>query len=145
MDYRNICKFLLRFYKALGLKPEFALEARSFKQRCLPHELCSAAHEKYDLAINGKKIGGNAQKRNRQAIFQHGSIPCKINWDFMRKYTNSLPDDISAYVTTLSDELKMVPEKDILEQELIDAFAKTFNVNFLDVCHCQAPLGAEAI
>ena len=131
VDYRNICRFLTRFYKTLGLTAAFALEAVGFKDRCAPHELCSAAHEKYDLVIGGKKIGGNAQKRNRQAIFQHGSIPCRINWDFARKYIHSLPKNISSHVTTLADELSVVPEKDILEQKLIDAFGQTFNVKFL--------------
>lgn len=130
VDYRNICGFLMRFYESLGLVPAFALEAAGFKDRCAPHELCSAAHEKYDIVIGAKKIGGNAQKRNRQVIFQHGSVPCRINWKFVRKYLKSLPDDLSVCVTTLADELKVVPEKDILEQKLIDAFAYTFNVNF---------------
>jgi len=130
VDYRNICGFLLRFYESLGLTAAFALSQAGFKDRCAPHELCSAAHEKYDIVIGGKKIGGNAQKRNRQAIFQHGSIPCGINWNFARKYLKFLPNDLSAYATTLSDELKVVPEKDILEEKLIEAFARTFNVNF---------------
>ncbi|MDP3042739.1 MAG: lipoate--protein ligase family protein [Candidatus Omnitrophota bacterium] len=129
VDYRNLCAFLMRFYESLGLAPAFALEAAGFKDRCASHALCSAAYEKYDIVINGRKIGGNAQKRNRQVIFQHGSIPCRINWDFARKYIYSLPKDISTYVTTLSDELKVVSEKDILEQKLIDAFAHTFKVN----------------
>jgi len=139
VDYRNICKFLLRFYESLGLTAAFALEALGFRDRCAPHELCCAAHEKYDIVIGAKKIGGNAQKRNRQAIFQHGSIPCSVNWDFVRKYADSLPKDISTNVTTLSDELRVVPQKDILEEKLIDAFAQTFDVNFLDNCHCEAP------
>jgi len=129
VDYRNICGFLLRFYKSLGLTAGFALEETGFKKRSAPHELCSAAHEKYDLVIGGKKIGGNAQKRNKQAVFQHGSIPCKINWDFERKYVNSLPKDISTYVTTLNEELKVSLDKDTLEEKLINAFAETFNLH----------------
>ncbi len=135
VDYRNICSFLMRFYAALGLTAGFALSQAGFKERSAPHELCSVAHEKYDIVIGEKKIGGNAQKRNRQAVFQHGSIPCRINWDFARKYINSLPPDISRYVTTLADELSIVPEKEILEQKLIDAFADTFNVNFSNYSH----------
>ena len=131
VDYRNICGFLMRFYESLGLSPAFALGAAGFKDRCASHELCSAAYEKYDIVINGRKIGGNAQKRNRQAIFQHGSIPCSVNWDFVRKYVNSLPKDISTYVTTLSDELSVVSEKDILETKLVEAFSSSFGIDFI--------------
>lgn len=148
VDYRNICSFLMRFYESLGLIATFALEAAGFKNRCAPHELCSAAHEKYDLVINGKKIGGNAQKRNRQVVFQHGSVPCRINWDFARKYFKFLPNDLCAGLTTLADELRVVPEKDVLEQKLIDAFRATFNVKFLSCRHCEPAinlLAGEAI
>jgi len=132
VDYRNICRFLIRFYESLGLKPAFALESADFKDRSLPNELCSAAHEKYDLVINGKKIGGNAQKRNRQAIFQHGSLPCRINWDFMRKYLKFFPENLPAHVTSLSAELGVVPEKDVLEEKLIDAFGSAFDIKFTE-------------
>jgi lipoyl(octanoyl) transferase len=130
--YRNICQFLLRFYESLGMAPVFALDAESFHKRCAPHQLCSAAQEKYDIVINGKKIGGNAQKRRRQVIFQHGSVPCRIDWNFVRRYINCLPNDISAYVTTLSDELQAIPTIDILEQKLINAFSSVNRVNFIE-------------
>jgi lipoyl(octanoyl) transferase len=132
VDYRNICRFLIRFYESLGLKANFALESEGFKDRFFPHELCSAAHEKYDIVIAGKKIGGNAQKRNRQTIFQHGSIPCRINWDFVRKHLKSSPEDLSVGVTSLAQELKAVPGKDILEQKLIRAFSAVFDVKFTE-------------
>lgn len=131
VSYRNICEFLMRFYESLGLEAVFALESENFQKRCAPHQLCSASYEKYDIVIAGRKIGGNAQKRKRQLIFQHGSIPLSVNWDFLRKYLNSLPRGISACVTTLSDELRVMPGKDILEQKLIDAFCNAFNVNFI--------------
>jgi lipoyl(octanoyl) transferase len=138
VDYRNICKFLLYFYKSLGLTAGFALESDGFKQRCAPHELCAGAHEKYDIVIGAKKIGGNAQKRNRQVIFQHGSVPCRINWDLLRRYIKVFPDNLAAGLTTLEQELKIVPHKDILEQKLIDAFAHTFNIKFLNCRHCES-------
>jgi lipoate-protein ligase A len=132
VEYRNLCGFLIRFYESLGLSADFALRQADFKKRCAPHELCSAAYEKYDIVIGGKKIGGNAQKRNRQAIFQHGSIPLSINWDFVRKYTHSLPDDISTYATSLGDVLGAVLKKDVLEQKLINAFSFAFDVKFTE-------------
>ncbi len=132
VSYRNICKFLMRFYESLGLEPSFALQAEDFKNKCSPSELCSAAYEKYDIIIGEKKIGGNAQKRRRQVIFQHGAISCSIDWNFVRQYLKFLPANISEYVTTLSDKLKVVPEKNILEEKLIEAFADTCNVKFSD-------------
>ncbi len=131
VDYRKICAFLIYFYESVGLKPSFALEAKDFRDKSRPHELCSASREKYDIVIRGKKIGGNAQKRKRDAIFQHGSIPLSIDWEFLRRYVRNLPKDISLEATALTRELTFMPGRQILEQKLIDAFAHTFNVNFI--------------
>lgn len=132
VSYKEICAFLIRFYESLGLKASFAFKSERFQDRRAPHKLCSASHEKYDVVINGKKIGGNAQKRKRQIVFQHGSIPCSVNWDFARRYFRSLPKNISSAVTTLSEELTLVPDKDILEQKLTSAFSSVFGVRFIE-------------
>jgi len=132
VSYRNICSFLMHFYKSLGLNVFFALEAVDFKNKSQPHELCSASHEKYDIVIGTRKIGGNAQKRARQAIFQHGSIPLSIDWQLLRRYVYFLPDNISSLATALDEELAALPEKQILEQKLIDAFAYTYRVSFIE-------------
>lgn len=74
-SYEKICQFLLDFYKNLGLKPDFAKDISSIKMS--KNSLCQMGYEAYDIIINGKKIGGNAQKRAKNIIFQHGSIPIK--------------------------------------------------------------------
>ena len=130
VSYRRISAFLISFYRSLGLDASFALEAGDFKVLCAPHELCSASREKYDIVINGKKIGGNAQKRKRCAVFQHGSIPLSVDWAFMRRYLRSLPEDISSGVTTLTEELGRVPDRRVLEDMLIDAAAEEFDARF---------------
>jgi lipoate-protein ligase A len=130
VSYRQICAFLIRFYESLGLKAVFALESQGFKDMSATHPLCSASHEKFDIAINGKKIGGNAQKRKRRAIFQHGSIPCSIDWKLMSGYVKSIPLDISKYCTCLGQELTACPDRDFLGSKLIEAFSETFGVDF---------------
>jgi lipoate-protein ligase A len=130
VSYRQICAFLIRFYQSLGLKADFAINSQGFGDVCAAHPLCAASHEKFDIVINGRKIGGNAQKRKRQAIFQHGSIPRSIDWKLMAKYVLLMPSDISKHCTALDQELSACPDKDLLERKLIDAFAETFNVDF---------------
>jgi lipoate-protein ligase A len=132
VSYRKICAFLIFFYQSLGLKPSFACEVDNFIDNSAAHPLCSASHEKYDIVINGKKIGGNAQKRNRQAVFQHGSIPISLDWELMRRYVRYLPEGVSSSVTALAQELKDLPSKEILEQKLIDAVRHTFNASFTE-------------
>jgi lipoate-protein ligase A len=132
VSYRRICAFLMTFYESLGLKPYFACEAGDFENKSLGHPLCSASQEKYDILINGKKIGGNAQKRNREDVFQHGSIPLYHDWELMRRYLRILPGGVSIGNTSLEQELKELPSRQVLEQKLIDAVARTFGISFIE-------------
>jgi len=73
--YELICKFVISFYENLGLKVSFAKDIKEIVLSKNP--FCQVGFEAYDIIINGQKIGGNAQKRAKNVIFQHGSIPIK--------------------------------------------------------------------
>ncbi|MFA5501695.1 MAG: biotin/lipoate A/B protein ligase family protein [Sulfurovaceae bacterium] len=75
-NYRYLCTFLLRLYEKLGLKAYFVKELESEQKYS---NICLAGCEPYDIAIDGKKIGGNAQRYTRNVLFQHGSIPMSLN------------------------------------------------------------------
>lgn len=71
--YFLLCQFLIRFYENLGLKASFAKDNKKIILSKSP--FCQVGFEAYDIIVDGNKIGGNAQKRNKKLIFQHGSIP----------------------------------------------------------------------
>ncbi len=75
-SYRYLCQFLVKLYENLGLSAEFAqdLHMKSSKSN-----ICMAANEPYDIIVNGKKMGGNAQRYVSKALFQHGSIPISLD------------------------------------------------------------------
>ncbi|MBD3791330.1 MAG: lipoate--protein ligase family protein [Campylobacterales bacterium] len=75
-NYRYWCTFLLRLYEKLGLKAHFVQESGLEQQHS---NVCLAGCEPYDIAIEGKKMGGNAQRYTRNVLFQHGSIPMDLN------------------------------------------------------------------
>ncbi len=74
-SYEYLCGFLLSFYKDLGLKTNWAKDI--YADSLTKSSFCQVGFEPYDIIIDGKKIGGNAQKRTRDLILQHGSIPLK--------------------------------------------------------------------
>ncbi len=78
-SYRKITRFLIKAYRALGFSAQYA---RDYKKSKKPlgavSDFCFSGWQDYDILIAGKKIGGNAQKRKKGVIFQHGSIPFKI-------------------------------------------------------------------
>lgn len=115
--YELICSFILNFYKNLGLKATFAKDIETIVLSKSP--FCQVGFEAYDIIVNGRKIGGNAQKRAKNVIFQHGSIPLK-----------SIKND-EKFGASLEDfGIKLTFDEAI--ERLKDAFEKTFNAEFLE-------------
>lgn len=111
-SFRLLCGFLLRFYRKLGLDAMFAGDAAVTKADVVSTPVlgaktpfCYAGREIYDILVRRRpgdygKIGGNAQRRFRKVIFQHGSIPIVLNREGLRHVfpPEALPpaDDITA-------------------------------------------------
>lgn len=103
--FRVLTGFLLACYRSLGLSACYAVDAAQ------PHErlgertaFCFAGRESYDILVNGRKIGGNAQRRQRDLIFQHGSIPLRDRTGEGLGYLNNPPASLDGQTTCLEQE-----------------------------------------
>lgn len=75
-SFRVLTGFLLAFYRALGLDAAYAVDVAPEGTRLGERTaFCFAGRESFDILAGGRKIGGNAQRRLKGVIFQHGSIP----------------------------------------------------------------------
>ena len=129
-SYKALNSFLISFYSKLGLKASFACDIHG-DIKSKPAELCFIGFEPFDIIIRGKKAGGNAQRRSKNIIFQHGSIPFDIDYTMLyRLFRNS--GNLAAKVFYLK---KTLHEEDYntLQKVLKDSFAETFRVHFKDV------------
>ena len=117
-SYERICSFLLVFYEELGLSAVFAKDKKDIT---LSHSsYCQVGFEPYDILINDKKIGGNAQRRMKDKIFQHGSIPLKSNDTYQQMQGYNLQD----FGISLSLEEATT--------KLTSAFCKSFAVSLVN-------------
>ena len=121
-SFRVLTSFLLAFYHGLGLPARYAVDCHTGAGQLGERTpFCFAGKEEYDILINGRKIGGNAQRRLRRTIFQHGSIPLQdlsaVGAAFMREQPSGLTNGI----TSLQDE-GIQREEAQLKQLLTDAF-----------------------
>lgn len=124
-SYRYFCGFLIKFYEMLGLDAHFASE---LNLQTKPSSICMVSNEAYDIVIDGKKIGGNAQRHTKSALFQHGSIPISINSDDI--------EDIFLKELSFSKLLtldKMRPNLSIesLKKLILQAFVETFKTDLI--------------
>ncbi len=126
-SYRKICQFLIYFYLKLGLKAQFA-------EDLFPHGLghygnfCFATKEHCDLIVGGKKIGGNAQKRTRKALLQHGSIPLRIDFDLVYRTLHTAAG-VEQHTTSLAQQ-GVATDLLLLQKNLIDSFREAWTVDF---------------
>ncbi|MBU0694821.1 MAG: lipoate--protein ligase family protein [Candidatus Omnitrophica bacterium] len=128
-SYEAIASFLINFYFLLGLKAQFAQEL-SFDGLGEYKNFCYSCYEHFDILINRKKIGGNAQRRKKNIIFQHGSIPQEVDLKMVRrviKDTVHLEEKITFLNAALGRETDFFQLRLLLAQ----SFEDTFGVDLL--------------
>lgn len=123
-----LTSFLVDFYRKLGLEALYAADYyRDTKQLGGRSALCFAGTESCDILINGRKIGGNAQRRLKNVIFQHGSIPLLPLTGESQQYLLAPAPEIITTTTSLADE-GVAAERDTLARMLAASFAQMFSV-----------------
>ncbi|MGM0518347.1 MAG: lipoate--protein ligase family protein [Campylobacterota bacterium] len=123
-SYEKICYFLINFYKKLGLNTNYAKDVKDVKLS--KNEFCQVGFETYDILVNKDKIGGNAQRRTKKVVFQHGSIPL-----YCVKSSNGFGNFDNKIGVTLEDlGVNLTYEK--ATELLIESFKETFNVDLIN-------------
>jgi lipoyl(octanoyl) transferase len=128
-SFRLLTAFLLRFYRRLGLAADYAVDhLPAGTQLGARTPFCFAGKETYDILLTGRKIGGNAQRRLRNAIFQHGSIPLQDMSVTGMKFLREPPPDLAGNTTSLGDQEVSWPA-DRLKQLLAHSFQEALGAN----------------
>ncbi|TLS36354.1 lipoate--protein ligase family protein [Pseudalkalibacillus caeni] len=82
--YRVISEGLLEGFKSLGLEAYFAVpktEEEKQELKAPRSGVCFDAPSYYELVVEGRKVAGSAQTRQKGVILQHGSILLDIDED----------------------------------------------------------------
>jgi len=119
-SYQKICNGLILGFKELELEAKF-----------VPLN---------DIAMNGKKISGNAQTRREKVVLQHGTIILKVDVDKMfsilkvpnEKLKGKMIENVKQRVTSVEKEFgkELSFEDCALAMKL--GFQKAFNANLLN-------------
>ncbi|WP_338470229.1 biotin/lipoate A/B protein ligase family protein [Niallia sp. XMNu-256] len=82
--YRVISEGILKGFHQLGLEAYFAVPTTDADRDALksPHSaVCFDAPSWYELVVEGRKVAGSAQTRQKGVILQHGSILIDVDED----------------------------------------------------------------
>lgn len=145
-SFRVLTGFLLAFYRLLGLEAAYAADAlpdgTMLGERT---PFCFAGKESFDILIDGAKIGGNAQRRVKGAIFQHGSIPLENRAGTGLSYMKERSLAHAQGATSLAD--CGIFGHDCLPRLLAESFEKYFSVNFHpdELSQSEQQLAAELL
>lgn len=130
-SFRELTGFLLRFYKRLGLAASWAADVCREEGRLGERTpLCFAGREEYDVVIGGRKIGGNAQRRLRERIFQHGSIPLRGALAAALPLFRQVPPGLLEGTVSLR-ELGVTEERPRLAELLAASFTEALGVSLV--------------
>jgi lipoate-protein ligase A len=125
-SFRVLTGFLLTFYRRLGLDAAYAADAVPEEERLGERTaFCFAGRESFDILAAGRKIGGNAQRRLKGVIFQHGSIPLQNRAGTGLSYMRDQTPEYAGGAASLA-EYGVSAARDDLFRELAAAFGDTF-------------------
>lgn len=105
-SYRRICGCVVDAYRRIGIEAALACDRGLLQQS--DRVFCLAGREAYDIVLDGKKIGGNAQRRVRDVFLQHGSLPLSYDHDFVARYVRGLGEDLRDRIATVGDRRPQV-------------------------------------
>lgn len=139
--YRVISEGLLEGFKLLGFEAYFAIPRSKEEREKLKQPrsaVCFNAPSWYELVVEGRKIAGSAQTRQKGVILQHGSLLQDVNVDelfdmFIFK-NDRLKDkmkkafvDKAVAINDISDRHISIEE---MEKAFEEGFKKGLNIEF---------------
>ncbi len=82
-----------------------------------------------EIVVNGRKLIGSAQKRTKDALLQHGSVPITLDVDKLSRATFSSPESLNGNIITIK---ALIGETDFFEiaHSLKEGFSRFFKCNF---------------
>ncbi|WP_316044272.1 biotin/lipoate A/B protein ligase family protein [Saccharococcus sp. Marseille-Q5394] len=149
--YRVISGGLLEGFRNLGLHAEFSLPASKEQSNNLKKPksaVCFDAPSWYELVVEGKKVAGSAQTRQKGVILQHGAILLGLDEDKLvslfkfpseesrKRMLESLPEKAVA--------IDRLTNREISVEECVGAFATGFE-KALDIVLKPMELTAEQL
>lgn len=124
--------FILKAYRKLGLDVGFASCAPAVDASDNPGALCLESCEEYDIIVSGKKLGGSSQRRIKNIIFQHGSIPLKLDFNKFKPFLNRDIVGLENKAISLEEALARQVSFKELEDLLKESFEEVFGVELIE-------------
>jgi lipoate-protein ligase A len=143
--YTNLCRPLVEACRELGIDAELTTGEVNINlpgpRTAIP---CFKAPAAGEVVVGGRKLIGSAMRFHRGVILQHGAI--LLDWDGnLQAGSMGLADDHSlrAHVTTFAEQLSATPDRGSVEDMIIAAYSKVFEIELAESELSDEELQAE--
>jgi lipoate-protein ligase A len=131
--YRVISEGILKGFHQLGLEAYFAVPRTDEERSALKNPrsaVCFDAPSWYELVVEGRKVAGSAQTRQKGVILQHGSILLDLDEDklfSLFKYPSErVKDRMKSAFKSKAVAINEISSRKITLEEAKEAFYKGF-------------------
>lgn len=131
--YRVISEGLLEGFKLLGFEAYFAIPRSKEEQEKLKQPrsaVCFDAPSWYELVVEGRKIAGSAQTRQKGVILQHGSLLQDVDvdelFDMFTFKNDRLKDKMKKAFVDKAVAINDIADRHITIEEMEKAFEEGF-------------------
>jgi lipoyl(octanoyl) transferase len=131
-SFRINSSFILEVYRKLGLDAGFVSQRSAEVPSGPAGALCFESSEEYDIMVQGKKLGGSSQRRIKNIIFQHGSIPLKFDFNKFKPFLNQDISGLEDKVISLGEALGRELSFNDLEGLLRRSFEEVIGVELIE-------------
>lgn len=115
-SYSLIADIILKTLVRSGIKAELSNGSPSLLSKS--SDPCFSFPTPNEIEVDGKKIVGSAQKRDKTALLQHGSMPMSMNYKIYSGGTGFSERAIKRSMTTISEE-SSIEREDIIKNFLL--------------------------
>ncbi len=141
--YRMVHEVIKLALEDLGVHAEFCRSTLA-RQSGASHSgtvSCFTASAKYELQVGGKKLVGSAQRRTRNVLLQHGSLPlserhkelCRFIAFSEGENSGAIQDEMERKTSSLEEILGYIPQYSLLVERMRGALGKIFGIKALEL------------
>ncbi len=145
--YRMVHEVIQLALETLGIQAGFCRSTLPRPQGGIAPDSvsCFTASARYELQVDGRKLVGSAQRRNRNVLLQHGSLPlserhkelCRFIAGSDSEVFKEIRDEMERKTTSLEEILGYIPEYSHLVGLMHSAAGKLHGVEVVELHPCD--------
>jgi lipoate-protein ligase A len=145
--YRMVHEVIQLALESLGIQAVFCRSTLSRQQggATAGAVSCFTASARHELQVEGRKLVGSAQRRNRNVLLQHGSLPlsskhkelCSLMALSEGDAFEEIRDEMERKTTSLEELLGVIPEYAHLSELMLYAAGKFHGIEAIKLYPCD--------